>query len=72
MMEAARAGRFRCLYIEGLSRLARDSVITLRMLKELVDVCKVRIISVDDGIDSDDDSRELLASILSMRREQYL
>jgi len=44
MMEAAKARRFSTVYFESLSRLARESVITMPMLKELVCVHRVRIV----------------------------
>lgn len=72
MMEAARAGQFQILYFENLSRLARESVITMPMLKELVYVCRVRIISIDEGLDSVNDSWELLAAILSIQHERFI
>jgi Resolvase, N terminal domain len=36
LFQAAREGRFKILYFESLSRLARESVLTMPMLKELV------------------------------------
>lgn len=72
MLAAARAGRFRTLYFESLSRLARESVITMPMLKELVYLHRVRIISVSEGIDSSQNNWELMASFMSWVHEQYL
>jgi hypothetical protein len=72
LMAAARQGRFRRLYFENLSRLARESVIGMPMLKELVYVCRVRIISLTEGIDSATDSWEVLATIFSLQHEQYI
>jgi site-specific DNA recombinase len=72
LMTAARAGRIKTLFFENLSRLARDCVLTLTTLRELVHVLKIRVISVDEGIDGDNDSWELLAAILGMQNEQYL
>ena len=72
MLDAARAGRFGTLYFESLSRLARESVITMPMLKELVYVHRVRIISVSEGIDSSQNNWELMASFMAWVHEQYL
>lgn len=72
MLEAARDRRFQVLYFESLSRLARESVITMPMLKELVYVHRVRIVSVTEGIDSSQSNWDLIASFMSWVHEQYL
>jgi hypothetical protein len=72
LMAAGRQGRFQRLYFENLSRLARESVIGMPLLKELVHLCKVRIISLTEGIDSAIDSWEILATIFSLQHEQYI
>ncbi len=72
MLAAAREGRFGVVYFQCLSRLARAFVITLQMLKELVYVCRVRIISVSEGIDSANGNWELLAIFRSWMHEEYL
>jgi len=72
MLAAAKAGAFSVLYFHSLSRLSRESVITLPLLKELVHNYGVRVISVTEGIDSDDTAWELIAHIMSIVHEQYL
>jgi site-specific DNA recombinase len=72
MLAAAEAGKFSVLYFFSLSRLARESVITMPMLKTLVHVYKVRVISVTEGIDSDRDGWELMATIFSLLHERYI
>src|SRR5262249_37102921 len=72
MMATARQGLFQRLYFESLSRLTRESVISMPMLKELVHLCGVRIISLTEGIDSSVDSWEILATIFSLQHEQYI
>ena len=72
MLDAARARRFNVLYFESLSRLARESVITMPMLKELVYVHRVRIVSVTEGIDSSQANWDLIANFMSWVHEQYL
>jgi len=71
MLRAAAAGEFQAVYFFSLSRLARESVISMPILKELVYVHKVRVISVTEGIDSERDGWELIASILSLQHERY-
>jgi len=72
MMKAAREGRFESVYFDSLSRLARESVISLPMLKEFVYVLRIRVIAVADGIDSNLENWELLANFMSWNHEYYL
>jgi site-specific DNA recombinase len=72
LLRDAEAGEFHILYFHSLSRLARESVITMPMLKRLVYVYKVRIISVSEGIDSARDNWEVIASIMSLLHERYI
>jgi site-specific DNA recombinase len=72
MLRDAEAGEFKTLYFHSLSRLSRESVITMPMLKRLVYVYKVRIISVTEGVDSDTDNWEVIASIMSLLHERYI
>jgi DNA invertase Pin-like site-specific DNA recombinase len=48
MLQAAEEGRFKTLYFFDLSRLARESVITITTLKKLVQIYKVRVVSVSE------------------------
>ena len=72
MLAAAEAGRIKVLYFYSLSRLSRESVITLPLLKHLVYNCGVRIISVTEAVDSNDTSWELIAHIMAIVHEQFL
>jgi DNA invertase Pin-like site-specific DNA recombinase len=72
MLKAAEEGRFKTLYFFDLSRLARESVITITTLKKLVYVYKVRVVSVSKGIDSANEGWFTLATILGLQHEQYL
>jgi len=72
MLKAAEEGRFKTLYFFDLSRLARESVITITTLKKLVYVYRVRVVSVSEGIDSANDGWFTLATILGLQHEQYL
>lgn len=72
MLAAARAGRFGTLYFESLSRLAREFVITMPVLKELVYVDRVRVISVSEGIDSTNGNWELMAIFRAWMHEEFL
>src|SRR5262249_25318577 len=63
MLTAAGAGRFQVLFFHNLSRLARESVISMPLLKQLAYVHRVRIISVTEGIDSARDGWDTMAAI---------
>ena len=72
LLAAAEAGQFNTLYFFSLSRLARESIITMPILKRLVYVNHVRVISVTEGMDSDRDGWEMMAQILAMQHERYI
>jgi DNA invertase Pin-like site-specific DNA recombinase len=72
MMAAARAGKFQVVYFASLSRLARELVISLPMLKDLVYNCGVRIVSLTDGIDSNMPNWELLATFRCWMHGEFL
>ena len=72
MLAAAEEGKFDVLYFHSLSRLARESVITMPMLKRLVYTLKVRIISVTEGIDSSRDGWDVIASVMALLHERYI
>ena len=72
MLAAAEAGEFKVLYLHSLSRLSRESVITLPLMKQLVYNYDVRVISVADGIDSAVTGWEMIAHLMSIVNEQYI
>ncbi len=72
MLAAAEAGQIDVLFFHSLSRLSRESVITLPLLKTLVHKYDVRIVSVSEGIDSQDTSWELISHVLAIVHQQYL
>lgn len=72
LVKAAADGAFDVLYFHSLSRLARESVITMPMLKELVYVRKIRVISVTEGLDSAREGWDMMATILSIQHERYV
>jgi site-specific DNA recombinase len=72
MLAAAQVGLFDTLYVFDLSRLARESIINATTLKKLVHKYKVRVVSLTEGIDSNNDNWFTLATILGLQHEQYL
>ncbi|MCA9020253.1 MAG: recombinase family protein, partial [Planctomycetaceae bacterium] len=72
LMKSAENGEFNVLYLYSLSRLARESVITMPILKKLVHTYKIRCICVTEGIDTAVTGWELIASIYSIIHEQFI
>lgn len=72
LLIAAESARFEVLLVYSLSRLARESVITMPMLKKLVHVHGIRVVSLSEGIDSQHPGWEMLATMLSLQAEQYI
>ena len=58
MVEAAKAGEFSAVYVDDLSRLARDNHLMLTLMAEF-HYHGVRVVSVADGLDSEDDDANL-------------
>ena len=72
MLDAASRGEFKTLYLYSLNRLARESVITMPLLKKLVSTHGVRVFCVADGVDTDNNGWELIASIYAVIHEQFI
>ena len=72
LLAVAKQRGFQVLYFHSLSRLARESVITMPMLKELVYVHQVRVISLTEGIDTVRPHWEINAVFSSLHHEQYI
>ena len=72
MLAAAEAGEISVLYLHSLSRLARESVITMPLMKRLVFKFDVRVISIADGLDTDRDDWPIIATIMSLMHERYI
>jgi site-specific DNA recombinase len=72
MLLAAEAGAFNVLYLYSLSRLARESILTMPMMKKLVYSLGIRVITVVEGIDTARDGWELITSIIAVMHEQFL
>lgn len=72
MLADAAAGKFKVIFFNSLSRLGRESAITVPMLKKLVYGFGVRFVSVTDGVDSTMPNWELIASVLNVYNEQFI
>lgn len=71
LLEAAIAGQFSVLIVEGLDRLSRDQVEQERIVRRL-EYRGIRIIGVSDGYDSDAGARKLIRGMRGMVNEIYL
>lgn len=72
MLAAARQRRFHVVYFESLSRLAREMIISQAVLKELVYVHHIRVISTSEGVDSERDGWEFMATFRSWMHAEFL
>lgn len=72
LLAAAKRRDFQVLYFHSLSRLARESVITMPMLKELAHVHRVRVVSLTENIDTGRQGWEINAIFTSLHHEQFI
>ena len=72
MLRAAENGEFSILYVYNLSRLARNSLISLSILKRLVHVFKIRVICPLEGLDSANGGWEFMASVVGAMNERFI
>ncbi len=68
---AAKAGEFSVLYVEDLSRLSRESTHLISLLKEL-DFIGIRVISLNEGIDTTNESWDLVATMPGLHHERFI
>jgi site-specific DNA recombinase len=71
LMAAAHAGEFDAVLVDDLSRLARDNHLMLSIIAEL-HFDGIRVISVADGLDSDDEESTLAIQVRGIFNELQL
>jgi DNA invertase Pin-like site-specific DNA recombinase len=71
LLAAAPSGEFEAVLVDDLSRLARDNYLMLSVMAEL-NFEGVRVVSVADGLDSDDDEATLGIQIRGIFNELQL
>jgi site-specific DNA recombinase len=71
LMSAAHAGEFDAVVVDDLSRLARDNHLMLSIIAEL-HFDGIRVISVADGLDSDDEESTLAIQVRGIFNELQL
>ena len=72
MLRAAAAGEFQVIFFYSLSRLGRETAITVPMLKKLVCEYGIRVISISEGVDSDQPNWEMYSTITNVINEQFI
>ena len=72
MLRAAAAGEFQVIFFYSLSRLGRETAITVPMLKMLVHEYGIRVISISEGVDSDQPNWQMYSTITNVINEQYI
>ncbi len=72
LLDSCGAGGIEVLYVESLSRLSRDALESQRTLLDLAYNAGVRVISIDDGIDTAQENWELISGIHGHQNQQYL
>lgn len=72
LLEAAERHEFDVLFFHSLSRLARESVISMPILKRLVLRYRIRVISVTEPVDSSNPGWETAAGFLCLMHENQI
>ncbi|MDB5384939.1 MAG: hypothetical protein JWM11_585, partial [Planctomycetaceae bacterium] len=72
LLEDAKHKRFDLLIMFSLSRLARESIIGMPILKTLVFEYGIRFISVSESIDSNNPSWVMMATMYMLQHENYV
>lgn len=65
IIQDAQRGELRTLFFTALSRFSRDQLDAITMKRILVNICKVRVVSIEDGYDSGIKDDELMFGIRS-------
>ena len=72
LMEAASQGKFKVLYLHSLSRIGRESLITIVIIKRLVHKYGVRVIVPGEGIDTARDGWEYQLAMISAMNDRFI
>ena len=72
LLAAAERGEFKTVYFYNLSRLARNSIITISILRRLVYVFKVRVICTAENLDTSRGDWEFMATIIAAVNERFI
>jgi site-specific DNA recombinase len=67
LLAAVRAGHVSGVYVSSLNRFGRNSAIALSVVAELVHNHGLRVVAINDGIDTAQDNWELVTAALATR-----
>ncbi|MCL1843395.1 MAG: recombinase family protein [Defluviitaleaceae bacterium] len=67
MMEEVRAGKINCIVVKDLSRFGRNYIETGEYLEKIFPFMGVRFISINDGLDNEDENSNLDSLIISLK-----
>lgn len=67
MMEDLRSGKIRCVIIKDISRLGRHFVLTSELVERIFPQMQVRLISINDDYDSDEESADTASLTLPLK-----
>lgn len=72
MLADAKSSKFQVIMFYSLSRLGRESAITSPILKQLVAEFDIRVISIADGIDSNNSNWEFSELFTNLQNEKFI
>ncbi|MCL2855592.1 MAG: recombinase family protein [Defluviitaleaceae bacterium] len=67
MMEEVKAGKINCIVVKDLSRFGRNYIETGEYLEKIFPFMGVRFISINDGLDNEDENSNLDSLIVSLK-----
>jgi len=67
MMNAVRAGKINCIVVKDLSRFGRNYIETGEYLEKIFPFMGVRFVSINDGLDNEDENSNTDALIVSLK-----
>ena len=72
LLQQVQNREFSVLVVFSLSRLGREQIITMPLLKQLVYESKIRVVSVSEGVDTSRSEWETLATLFVLQHGQYI
>ncbi len=72
LLADAEAGKIRVIYFFNLSRLAREMLISQSVMRRLVDVYRIRVITVVENLDTDVHGWRTIAAIFNFIHQEML
>jgi len=67
MMEQVKAGKINCIVVKDLSRFGRNYIETGEYLEKIFPFMGVRFVSINDGLDNEDENSNMDALIVSLK-----